>query len=58
LIVKGYFEPRGLMRDEGSFGDHTSYCTLCDPYPVFHVTAITHRKYAVYSATIICIPRI
>ena len=42
--------------DEGPFGDHTGYYTLPEPYPVFHVTAITHRKVAVYSATIVGLP--
>ena len=41
------------MRDEGPFGDHTGYYTLPEPYPVFHITAITHRKDAVYPATIV-----
>jgi hypothetical protein len=44
------------LRDEGPFGDHTGYYTLPEPYPVFHVTAITHRKDAVYPATIVGIP--
>ena len=44
------------MREEGPFGDHTGYYTLPEPYPVFHVTAITHRKDAVYPATIVGIP--
>src|SRR5258706_344698 len=26
------------------FGDHPGYYTLPEPYSVFHVTAITHRK--------------
>jgi len=30
--------------------------TLPEPYPVFQVTAITHRKDAVYPATIVGIP--
>jgi len=29
---------------------------LPEPYPVFHVTAITHRKDAVYPATIVGMP--
>ena len=29
---------------EGPFGDRTGYYTLPEPYPVFHVTAITHRQ--------------
>jgi hypothetical protein len=32
------------------------YYTLPEPYPVFHVTAITHRKDAVYPATIVGMP--
>ncbi len=34
----------GALRDESPFGDHTGYYTLTEPYPVFHVTAITHRQ--------------
>ena len=41
---------------EGPFGDHTGYYSLPDWYPRFHVTAITHRKNAVYPATIVGIP--
>lgn len=41
---------------EGPFGDHTGYYSLADMYPVFHVTAVTHRKDAVYPATIVGIP--
>ena len=37
-------DPREPLRDEGPFGDHTGYYTLPEPYPVFHVTAITHRQ--------------
>ena len=48
--------PTEPLRDEGPFGDHTGYYTLPEPYPVFHVTAITHRKDAVYPATIVGIP--
>jgi len=39
--------PEEPLREEGPFGDHTGYYTLPEPYPVFHVTAITHRKDAV-----------
>ncbi len=41
---------------EGPFGDHTGYYSLPEPYPVFHITAITHRKDAVYPATIVGVP--
>jgi len=49
-------DPTEPLRDEGPFGDHTGYYTLPEPYPVFHITAITHRKDAVYPATIVGIP--
>jgi 4-hydroxy-3-polyprenylbenzoate decarboxylase len=53
FVIEGYIDPTEPLRDEGPFGDHTGYYTLPEPYPVFHVTAITHRKDAVYPATIV-----
>ena len=44
FVIEGYVDPREPLRDEGPFGDHTGYYTLLEPYPVFHVTAITHRQ--------------
>jgi len=52
FILEGYVDP-DETRIEGPFGDHTGYYSLADNYPVFHVTAITHRKNPVYSATIV-----
>ena len=56
FVIEGYVDPSEPLRDEGPFGDHTGYYTLPEPYPVFHVTAITHRKDAIYPATIVGIP--
>jgi 4-hydroxy-3-polyprenylbenzoate decarboxylase len=56
FVIEGYVDPKEPLRDEGPFGDHTGYYTLPDPYPVFHVTAITHRKDAMYPATIVGMP--
>jgi len=56
FVIEGYLDPKEPLREEGPFGDHTGYYTLPEPYPVFHVTAITHRKDAVYPATIVGIP--
>ncbi len=53
FVIEGYVDPQEPLRLEGPFGDHTGYYTLPEPYPVFHVTAITHRKDAVYPATIV-----
>jgi 4-hydroxy-3-polyprenylbenzoate decarboxylase len=41
---------------EGPFGDHTGFYSLPDRYPVFTVTAITHRQNAVYPATVVGLP--
>ncbi len=52
FVIEGYVDP-GELRREGPFGDHTGYYSLADDYPVFHVTAITHRKNPIYSATLV-----
>ena len=55
FVLEGYVQP-GEMRPEGPFGDHTGYYTPLDDYPVFHLTAITHRRDAIYPCTIVGIP--
>ena len=52
FVLEGYVDP-GERRREGPFGDHTGYYSLADDYPVFHVTAITHRNDAIYPATLV-----
>lgn len=56
FVIEGYVEPEEELIWEGPFGDHTGYYSLADWYPRFHVTAITHRKDAVYPSTIVGIP--
>ena len=56
FVLEGYVDPREPLREEGPFGDHTGFYSLPEPYPVFHITAITHRKDAVYPATIVGVP--
>ncbi len=53
IILEGYVDPSEEFRLEGPFGDHTGYYSLADKYPVFHVTAITHRRDPIYSTTIV-----
>jgi len=55
FVIEGYVEP-GERRLEGPFGDHTGFYSLPDLYPVMHVTALTHRKDAIYPATVVGIP--
>jgi 4-hydroxy-3-polyprenylbenzoate decarboxylase len=56
IVIEGYVDPGEPLRDEGPFGDHTGFYTLPEPYPVFHITAITHRKNPIYPATIVGVP--
>jgi 4-hydroxy-3-polyprenylbenzoate decarboxylase len=56
VVLEGYIDPAEPLRAEGPFGDHTGYYSLADLYPVFHLTAITHRRDAVYPATIVGMP--
>ena len=52
LVLEGYVDP-AERRTEGPFGDHTGFYTLEEPYPVFHVTALTHRRNPIYQTTIV-----
>lgn len=51
-VLEGYVVP-GETRDEGPFGDHTGYYSPPEPYPVFHVTAMTHRHDPIYPTTMV-----
>src|SRR5215204_6599265 len=52
LVLEGYVE-RGDVVDEGPFGDHTGYYTPVEPFPVFHVTALTMRRDAIYPSIVV-----
>jgi 4-hydroxy-3-polyprenylbenzoate decarboxylase len=56
IVIEGYIDPTEDFHKEGPFGDHTGFYSLEDVYPVFHVTCITHRKNAVFPATVVGIP--
>lgn len=56
VVIEGYIDTAEALRTEGPFGDHTGYYSLPDAYPVFHVTCITHRRNAVYPATLVGVP--
>jgi len=55
IVIEGYVDPNE-HQSEGPFGDHTGYYTPVEPFPTFHVTAITHRKNPIYPTTIVGIP--
>jgi len=52
IVLEGTVDPAS-RRTEGPFGDHTGYYSLADEFPVFNVTAITHRKKPVYHSIIV-----
>ena len=56
FVIEGYVDPADDLIWEGPFGDHTGYYSLPDWYPRFHITCITHKRNAVYPATIVGIP--
>jgi 4-hydroxy-3-polyprenylbenzoate decarboxylase len=41
---------------EGPFGDHTGFYSLPDRYPIFTITAVTHRRDPIYPTTIVGLP--
>lgn len=55
IVLEGHVD-LSERRTEGPFGDHTGYYSLADEYPVFHVTALTHRTDPIYATTIVGSP--
>jgi 4-hydroxy-3-polyprenylbenzoate decarboxylase len=51
IVLEGYVDP-AERHIEGPFGDHTGYYSAPEPFPVFHVTHITHREHPVYLSTV------
>jgi 4-hydroxy-3-polyprenylbenzoate decarboxylase len=56
FVLEGYVDPSEDLALEGPFGDHTGFYSLAGYYPKFHITCITHRKNAIYPATIVGVP--
>lgn len=56
IVIEGYVDPQEMKVTEGDFGDHTGFYSLKDLYPRFHVKCITHRRGAVFPATVVGIP--
>lgn len=55
VVIEGFVDLDESV-PEGPFGDHTGYYTPPELFPVFHVTAITHRRSPVYPSTIVGVP--
>lgn len=52
IVIEGYVDQTEL-KVEGPFGDHTGFYSPAGVFPVFHVTALTHRHNPIYQTTIV-----
>ncbi len=52
IVLEGVIEA-GELGSEGPFGDHTGYYTAAEPFPIFHVTAMTMRRDAIYPSIVV-----
>ncbi|HWH05814.1 MAG TPA: menaquinone biosynthesis decarboxylase [Gaiellaceae bacterium] len=52
IVLEGYIE-KDELGIEGPFGDHTGFYTPAEPFPVFHVTAMTMRRDAIYPSIVV-----
>jgi len=50
IVIEGELLPIGWTEDEGRFGDFTGFVGPIKFNPIFRVTAITHRKDAIFYA--------
>lgn len=55
IVIEGWVDIDETLW-EGPFGDHTGFYSMADRYPVFHLSAITHRRDPVYPTTIVGYP--
>jgi 4-hydroxy-3-polyprenylbenzoate decarboxylase len=56
FVVEGFLDVLEPPVVEGPFGDHTGFYSLEDLYPRFRATCLTHRRTAIYPATVVGIP--
>ena len=52
IVMEGYIQ-KGELGVEGPFGDHTGYYSPAEPFPIFHLTAITLRRDAIYPSIVV-----
>jgi 4-hydroxybenzoate decarboxylase subunit C len=52
FVIEGRV-PAGERRTEGPFGDHFGHYSHAAPFPVFHVTNVTHRSRPLFQASVV-----
>lgn len=58
IILEGYLDEHGYVQDEGPFGEFMGYYGLMKQNPVFHLTAITMRRDALFQTSTISGPQL
>jgi 3-polyprenyl-4-hydroxybenzoate decarboxylase len=53
MVLEGYLDARGLVEPEGPYGEYIGYYGMLKRNPVFHLTAITRRKDAIFQTVTI-----
>ena len=53
IIVEGYLDEKGWREPEGPFGEYLGYYGAMKTNPVFHLTAITRRRDALFQTATI-----
>lgn len=53
MVLEGYLDARGLVEPEGPYGEYIGYYGMLKRNPVFHLTAITRRKDALFQTVTI-----
>ena len=53
FVLEGYVDPQRALFDEGPFGDHTGLLHARRRLPALPRHGVTHRKDAVYPATLV-----
>jgi UbiD family decarboxylase len=55
FIIEGTAPPH-IRNQEGPFGDHIGHYSEKEPFPIFNVKAITHRKNPIFPAAVVGYP--
>src|SRR5579871_6773626 len=53
MVIEGYLDTTELWATGGPLGDRTGFYSLPGQFPIYHVTAITHRANPVFPVTVV-----
>jgi 2,5-furandicarboxylate decarboxylase 1 len=58
IVIEGYLDRAGYTDAEGPYGEYLGFYGVTSPNPVFHVTAITRRRDALFQTVTISGPHL